>query len=105
MNSGCHGLNIDVAFKIQVIVHFFSLICFYYFYLSIIFRLNFFYILNVYFFVSRYIATYICIRVVANFFVQSVDVNIKKMFKEKIIHKKFETDSSFNRKKRTMGRV
>ena len=52
--------------------------------------------------ISQHVYVY---RVVANFFVQSVDVNIKKMFKEKIIHKKFETDSSFNRKKRTMGRV
>ena len=64
-------LMLHLKFKL-LFIFFFDLfllfLSFYYFYLSIIFRLNFFFIFNVYFFVSRYIATCICIPGGCKFF-------------------------------------
>ena len=68
MHSGCHGFDIDVAFKLQIFVNFF--LCFgFIIFIFLLFLGCFFYILYAYFFVPRYITTYTCIPSDCNFFV------------------------------------
>ena len=67
MNSGSHGFTIDVAFKIQIFVRFFLWFLFIIFifllFLGCIFDISY-----VYFFVPRYITTYICMPGGCKFF-------------------------------------
>ena len=69
MNSGCHSFNIDVAFKIQIFVHFFLCFVFIIFIFLLFLGCIFFHNLYVYFLlpgISQHI--FVCM-VIVNFFV------------------------------------
>ena len=75
MNSGCHGFNIDVAFKSQIFVHFFLWFVFIFIFLLFL-GCIFLYFICI-FFVPRYVTTYICMSGVCNFFCLKVTSAIK----------------------------
>ena len=71
MNSGCHGFNIDVAFKIQIFVHFFLGYVFCIFIFLLFLGCIFLYFICIFFSSQVYHSIYmiyVCVVIVLYFF-------------------------------------